>query len=296
MVMNESDYPAQFRSSDSAAKWSQRLHMFEVRTHLMLLGIAGVIGCWNPSYEPWGRTVSIAIAAIMFVALVLGLLLRLGGIDDAWFATRAIAENTKSATWRYMMSPLPQAKADQEQQDAQFLKELRDIRGSLPALEGLLARHHSDGPEITPKIREVRAMQVQDRLAFFCKHRLEDQLRWYRDKAKYNADKEHCFFLLIIAADVLAVAFATIKAIVDTQFNPAGAAVALAACFLAWSQTKRFSDLANSYGVATRDLNILESRANHVRTNEQLIEFANDVDSTISREHRLWVERSKYTG
>ena len=140
-------------------------------------------------------------------------------------------------------------------------------------------------------MREARALPTDKRLALFNEHRVHDQIGWYMNKAKINARAEHRWFAAIIAADALAVAFAVIRLLSDSEYNPTGGIVAVAACLLAWTQTKRFSDLANSYGVAGRDLNGLATRADHVHSEEELQSFVDDVEQAISREHRLWIDK-----
>jgi hypothetical protein len=231
----------------------------------------------------------------MFLALLIGLVLKMGGLDDAWFRARAFAENTKNAAWRFMMTPQPTDQADIEREERGFLEELQQIRGRFPQVEKHLSRFQDDGYEITTKMREVRALSTLDRLAYFKLHRLENQIGWYKKKAKMNATSEQRWFYAIIVADGLAVIFAVVRLLTDIEYNPTGGIAALAACLLAWTQTKRFSDLANTYGVASRDLNGLATRADHVHNEDELRAFVEEVDVAVSREHRLWVERGKLT-
>lgn len=294
--MNDTDYPALYRCSNAASNSCQRWYMIAVKSHLGLLAATGLIACWNPSSEEWERVVSIGIALTMFLALLVGLVLKMGGLDDAWFRARAFAENTKNAAWRFMMTPKPADQIDIEREEREFLEELQQIRGRFPQVERYLSQHQDDAHEITEMMRQVRAYTTTDRLAFFKEHRLQDQINWYMRKAKTNSKSEQQWFIAIIAADGLAVIFAVVRLLVNVEYNPTGGIAALAACLLAWTQTKRFSDLANTYGVASRDLNGLKTRADHVHTEEELRDFVMEVDVAISREHRLWVERGELAG
>lgn len=294
--MNHTDYPALYRCSDAASNSCQRWYMIALKSHLGLLAATGLIACWNPSLDEWEKAVSIGIALTMFLALLIGLVLKMGGLDDAWFRARAFAENTKNAAWRFMMSPKPADQADVEREEREFLEELQKIRDRLPQVERYLSQHQDDAREITEKMREVRALTTAERLEFFKEHRLQDQIGWYMRKAKMNAKSEQRWFYAIIAADGLAVIFAVVRLLIDVEYNPTGGIAALAACLLAWTQTKRFSDLSNTYGVASRDLNGLATRADHVHTEDELREFVEEVDVAVSREHRLWVERGKLAG
>ena len=134
-------------------------------------------------------------------------------------------------------------------------------------------------------------MSMTDRHAFYTHHRVRDQIDWYRQRAKSNADAESTWFAAVLIAESLAIVAAVVRILTVHEFNPTGGIAAIAACFVAWSQTKRFSDLANSYGVACRDLNGLRTSAEHVHDEAALQQFVVEVENAVSREHRLWVER-----
>lgn len=291
--MKPIDYPALYRCSDAASNSCQRWFMRAVKAHLILLAATGMIACWNPSSDLWERAVAIGIALTMFLALLVGLVLKMGRLDDNWFRARAFAENTKNAAWRFMMAPKPAEPYDDAQEERTFLEELQQIRNRFPQTEKLLCRHPQAGPEITAKMREVRSMATADRFEFFRKYRLRDQIDWYTKKSKLNAIAEQRWFYAIILADGLAVVFAVVRLLADVEYDPTGGIAALAACLLAWTQTKRFSDLSNTYGVARWDLNELESRADHVCGEDEVRAFVEEVDIVVSREHRLWIERGK---
>jgi hypothetical protein len=289
--MNGNDYPALWQASTNASAGCQRVYLFWVRLHLGLLAGTGVVAAWNPASVVADRGVAIAVGVMMLAALLIGLGLRIGKPDDAWFRARAFAENAKGAAWRFMMKPKPSDQAADEAEEKAFLEELQQVRGRFPQVERHLSKHDPGGEELTAKMREVRAMGLADRLAFYRKHRLQDQIDWYRKKAKINADAESRWFVIILVVEGLAIIAAVWRMMNTHEYNPTGAVAALTACFVAWVQTKRFSDLANTYGVACRDLNGLNTRAEHVHDEAQLQAFVDEVETAVSREHRLWVER-----
>lgn len=289
--MNEADYPALWRSSTTASASCQWWFMFWVRVHLGLLAATGLIAAWNPTDPTTDRWVSSAVALTMFFALLTGLGMKLAKLDDAWFRARAFAENAKGAAWRFMAKPKPSQQADDEAEERAFLEELQQIRARFPQTEKQLSAHDGGGEEITAKMREVRSLSMAERLAFYRRHRLVDQIEWYRKKARINARAESRWFVAILAVEGIALVAAVVRMMSSHEYNPTGAVVALAACFVAWVQTKRFSDLSNTYGVACRDLNGLNIKADHVHDEAQFQAFVNEVEIAVSREHRLWVER-----
>lgn len=289
--MTESDYPALWRSSSAASNACQWWFMFWVRFHLALLAVTGIVAAWTPSDPFDDKWASCIVVGTMLAALLTGLGLKLAKLDDSWFRARAFAENAKGAAWRFMMKPKPAVQSQDEDEEKNFLEELQQIRGRLPQIEKHLSAHDGGGSELTPRMREIRALGTLERLAIYRKHRLQDQIEWYRTKAKSNARAESRWFVLVLAVEGLAVGAAIARLLFPFDYNPTGAVAALAACFVAWIQTKRFSDLSNSYGVACRDLNGLNTKADHVHDETQLQTFVKEVELAVSREHRLWVER-----
>lgn len=289
--MTDTDYPALWRTSNAASASCQRTFLAWLFIHLSLLAATGLVAAWNPISPKADQGVSIAVGAMMLAALLVGLGLRLARSDDSWFRARAFAENAKGAAWRFMMKSKPVAQSDDEAEEKAFLEELEQIRGRFPQVEKHLSKHDGGGEELTPKMREVRRLSLADRLACYRKHRLQDQIEWYRKKAKVNAKAESHWFVGVLIVEGLAIAAAAWRMLDSHEYNPTGGVAALAACLVAWVQTKRFSDLANTYGVASRDLNGLNTRAEHVHTEAELQAFVNEVENAVSREHRLWVEK-----
>lgn len=289
--MTESDYPALWKASDAAALRTQRFFLFLVRLHLGLLALAGLVAAWSPSSRILDQSAAGLIAVLMFAALVTGLVLRLLKADDIWFRNRAFAENAKGAAWRLMMAPSADAPGDDETREREFLEELKQIRARYPETARDLSTTLTIGPEISLQMRALRKQSTMDRLSFYTRHRLEDQIHWYSSKAKCNRRSELKWFTVILLAEGLAVLFAFGRILYSAEYDPTGAVAALAACFVAWVQTKRFSDLANTYAVACVDLKGLLARADHVHTEVQLQDLVQEAENAISREHRLWVER-----
>ena len=293
--MRRDDYPSLYRCSDAASRTCQRRYLYAVKAHLGLLAATGLIACWTPVSPRWDRAVSVSIALTMLAALIVGLVLKFAKLDDAWFRARAFAENAKNAAWRFMMTPAQTDHVELEKEEKAFVEELQKVRDRFPQVERHLSKHQDNGAEITSKMREMRTCPVQERLDFFKKHRLRDQIRWYMRKAKANANAEERWFWAILAADGLAVAAAVTRLVCSVDYNPTGGIAALAACLLAWTQTKRFSDLANTYGVAARDLNGIATLADHARDEAGLRRLGEEIEAAVSREHRLWVERANLT-
>jgi hypothetical protein len=227
----------------------------------------------------------------MFVALIVSFAIKQLKLDDAWFMTRALAENAKEAAWRFMMHPdcVPGANVDAVK--TAYLDTLQRIRKRFPRSAKEIVSEGDTGAEITPRMQAVRAMSTVDRCNLYLKERVHDQVGWYASRAKANLRAETIWFWVILVAEGIAVLAAIVRLSVVHEFNPTGGVVAVAACFVAWLQTKRFSDLANTYAVAFEDLKMIGDRYGEAMTEEALQKLVDEAETAISREHRLWVEK-----
>lgn len=289
--MKHADYPALWRSADAASRIRQKRFLLLVRVHLSLLAATGVIAGWDPSDPLHEKVVSWSIVGTMLAALIFSFAIRHLKLDDAWFRTRAFAENAKEAAWRFMMHPPCASGAASDPVRTAYLDTLQEIRARFPGLAKEIANEGDKGAEITAKMQEVRSMSIADRCDLYLTARIQDQVDWYASKAKENAKSETRWFWFILVAEGTALLTAIVRITLVQEFNPTGGIAALAACFVAWLQTKRFSDLANSYAVAALDLKMIKERYGMPDSEDSLYKLVEEAETAISREHRLWVEK-----
>ena len=76
-----------------------------------------------------------------------------------------------------------------------------------------------------------------------------------------------------------------------TALNPVGVITTLAASGGSWSNARSHRELAQSYAMVSRELGILEEKARHISTEDQLASWVEEVEHSISREHTMWVRR-----
>ncbi len=285
------DYPKLWRSSDRAAASCQRRYLALVRAHLITLCLVGMVACWNPVDKGEQRLVAWMVAGLTLFAFAFGVSLKLSRLDDSWFKARAFAESAKEACWRFMMTPLPTGAAPDDA-PARYMQDLKDIRDRFPETIKLVIAHDVEGEEITVRMSASRSGDALERREMYLRKRVDDQVGWYKAKARFNGSMESRWFWVILIMEILAIAVAFVRVgTLDLEFNPTGGVAAVAACAVAWMQTKRFSDLANTYSVAAGDLEMIRERYKNARTEDELRALVQETESAISREHQLWVER-----
>ena len=100
------------------------------------------------------------------------------GKYDVWFAARALAENYKSLCWKYMMKSLTAQRVESG------LIELREKYGSVFSQ---LFHRVSFPSFFSAPMGDVYAKKHEERVAFYRKERIDDQLRWYESKQEQAA-------------------------------------------------------------------------------------------------------------
>ena len=108
--------------------------------------------------------------------------------EQVWFDCRAIAESTKTATWRYIIGASPFS-LDMPDVDEIFLNELREIRKARPVAEQFLVSTGSIVEPDTDTAKQIRGSDLEHRKAIYLRDRLDDQLRWYSGKSTSNAKR-----------------------------------------------------------------------------------------------------------
>lgn len=274
------EYPAFHAAASRGAAKAQQAFIGTTAAHLIALIVAAVLGV-----VPDTRA-GVVSASLLVVSLFLSVVQKVSKFDDRWFVCRALAENVKSAAWHYVMDTREEAKAR-----SNLLTELGEIRKRFPEHRAHLAGTGIEGENVTQWMRDSASMTWTEKLALYKQHRIDDQVAWYAKKSSANGRQESVWAIGILALEFVAAILALLAALLGWGISPAAPLATLAAAGVAWSQTKRFSDLATSYRVAADDLQLLRESVIGVQDEGALRGFVRDVEHAISREHSIWRAR-----
>ena len=205
--IEERHFPSLYQSADQASLSAQR-HYFRLQTgHVacLILGSAGaVLATILPvASVTWAY---IVLAIVLAISIVFAWVSRERQYDRVWFDCRAIAESTKTATWRFMMKAAP-FKDDSTARQS-FIDQLRRIRKARPSSPKDLAQSLDENARlISCSMDSVRQKPLNERQKIYLKSRLLDQKIWYLNKAKFNSRKESFLFGAVLTLQILAVFF-----------------------------------------------------------------------------------------
>jgi hypothetical protein len=291
----ENEYPALFLAADRASAAAERQYLNLTRGTLVLLvsgaGLAAAspalaFGCVKPAF-------AVTSAILLAASLVLTLYLKTLKPEQLWYGARAVAESAKSMAWRYMtgaapyLPDLPSAEVDRK-----FVLDLESIMKERKQLAFGFGGEFSEEPQISDRMRAVRAGTLAERKGIYLAERISGQRRWYGNEAKRNRGAENRYFNIIVIGQFLALTSAIALAHwPDSRIKLTGLCTSLAGALMAWAQLKQHKELAQAYSIAEIELGFIQEQAQHVETDHEFSGFVGDAENAISREHTLWTAR-----
>lgn len=285
-ALTSEDYPALFRAADSYSVAQQRVFFALLGLQLFLLTAATVVSVAS-SMVPHAP---VAQALALTCALACAVLLFATKPDRCWYASRAVAESVKTVTWRYVTRAEPFDAEDDEARQA-----FQRMLGAVVEQNREVAqrfRSYLAETQLSAAMRNLWESDLQDRLQAFVHGRVVEQQEWYAQRCTSNSRRATLSFVMVVIVLVLA----TVAALgggrwVGPGSWPADALVVFATTMLAWSQAKRYSELAAAYSLAAVEIGILRLGAEDVSNEASLSAFVRDAENAFSREHTQWVAR-----
>lgn len=221
------------------------------------------------------------------VALLAELYLLQARPDRLWYDGRAAAESAKTLTWRYLVGGSPFSKVEISDREAErllldrFLRIARDLR--VADLVGVA----STDDQISPQLRRIRALPLDERRALYRRERIQGQRAWYAHKARWNERRAIQWPLVLTSLGALGLAGGLFKATGVLLVDTAGLLGALLAGGAAWVQAKQHQTLSSAYAVASQELAAISAQVDRVSDEQEWAHFVAQAEEAISREHTL---------
>lgn len=232
---------------------------------------------------------------LLTASLVITVVLSVRNFEQQWYGGRAMAESVKTLAWKYMCGAEPfKVSRSQEETNHLFRNNLQDVLDQADELSMPLSGNLGNQPQITEKMLRIRSQSLEERKRIYLNYRIQQQQKWYSNKASLNRSNEELYFTAIIIVQFLAIAFSILLvAKPGIGVNLPSVFSAFAATLFAWMQIKRYQELSQSYSIAAHELGLIAVDALHINSEEKFAEFVADAEAAISREHTLWVARRK---
>lgn len=289
--ISKEDLPALFRSADRLSCKGQVTRKRLLVIALALDVVASALGGYRRSTVSNEYVLLILIIGLSFTVWLL-----LTRPEGDWYLGRSLAESVKTLAWRYMMCSepydfgLPQKGAEHS-----FVLALNRLIQQHPQIGSGLAPAGGQDVQVTDRMRSLRALPVEDRLAFYVRYRIQDQQEWYCSRGLRARHMAGLFRGLIVGFQALACLAALYLVLhPETNYSAIGLLTTVVASFAAWQQLNQAESLAQAYGIAAQELASAQSLVSQITTENELSDFVVSVERAVSREHTMWLARRKY--
>ena len=284
-VDRPANFPALFRSADRESLRAQRSYLRSLRVRLGALLVAAFGGALTLTtaggFQIGGGLAFLAFACALGAELFLATTSPLA----TWYEGRAAAESAKTLAWRYMVRGEP-FEVDEPDVDKQFLAQTHSLLQDLQSLS--LSTGEPDAHQITDRMRQIRALDFEERRQIYLVDRIADQQRWYSEKARWNDRRARSWVLVSIVLEIAGLIGGALKAFGWINFDLLGFLAAAAGCVMAWIEAKQHRNLAIAYGIASQELASIATELPMVSSEERWAALVGQAEEAISREHTLW--------
>jgi hypothetical protein len=293
--MINSDFPNYFQASDKASIKAQSNYLNIIKIDLISMIIASALAIYNYQLVESKLYIYTISGFLLLLSLILTIILKSKKYEDTWYQGRALAESCKTLTWRFVTcseffeSTLPEVEVKER-----FINRIKELSNEFKDLTNSLNSKTLNLPIITDKMIELRRLGTNERKQNYIQNRIEDQKKWYSDKAEFNKSKYNLWFWIIIFCQGIAlISVVVLIKFPDNNYNLVGLFTTIASSAMSWLQLKQHQELKQAYTTATQELNFIVTLADKVLNDDDLSKFVLDSENAISREHTLWLAQKR---
>lgn len=290
--MRDFVYPAIYHAASELSRKSQKSYFAYIKWEYGLLIFASILASnvfYNRTYY--------AICAFVFILVLTVMLLRnWQKPEQDWYRGRALAESIKTSCWRYAMRAAPFGNEDDiGKTREEFQQHLRGIfDANRPVGDKISAKRLTEA-QITDCMEEIRGNDWESRLEVYRTLRINDQLRWYGEKADENKRKSKIWVIGAIIVYVIAILLSLLRiAHLELRVLPIETFILIASAIIGWTQMKKFNELASTYTLTAHEIGLTFGPIKQVRNEEDLAKFVLEAEQAFSREHTQWVARQSF--
>jgi hypothetical protein len=293
--IDDSDFPNLFQASDKASKNAQSNYLTIVATDLFFMTFAAALAVYNYNSEVAKESVYIISGIFLLLGLMLTIVMKTMGYEDLWYQGRALAESTKTLTWRFMTcSESFESKLSEQVAKDVFIKKIKELGDKFTELNKNLNAKLLSLPVTSQQMFDVRKLDLNGRKKYYIENRIQNQKDWYANKAEFNSRRYNFWFIIILISQVLGLISITYLIVnPGSAWNFVGLFTTLASAALSWLQLKQHQELKQAYTTATQELSYIEELSFNITTEETFSEFVLDSENAISREHTLWLAQRR---
>lgn len=293
--MLNSEFPNYFQASDKASNEAQSTYLNIIKIDLISMIIASALAIYNYHQVESKLYVYSISGFLLLLSLILTVILKSKKYEDIWYQGRALAESCKTLTWRFVTcSEFFEKSLTEIEAKERFSLRIKDLSNEFKDLSSNLNSKILNLPIISDKMIELRKLNIVQRKQNYILNRIEDQKKWYSDKAEFNKTKYNQWFWIIIFCQAISlISIIILIKFPNNNFNLVGLFTTIASSAISWLHLKQHQELKQAYTTATQELNFIVTLAEKITTDDEFSKFVLDSENAISREHTLWLAQKR---
>lgn len=293
--MELKDFPNYYQAADNISIKSQKTYLNIIRFDLISMIIAASLAIYSFQEVNQKFWIYCFTGFILLVGLILTIVLKSKKYEDVWYQGRALAESSKTLTWRFVTcAEYFEQSLDLNTVKERFIERIREVANEFKDLSDSMDSKVLNQEIITSKMLEVRNLSMNERKEYYIKNRIEDQQNWYSKKAEWNKGRFNFWFWIILASQFFAIVSVVILMNNPvSNWNIVGLLTTIASSAISWLQIKQHQEQKQAYTTASEELNFIKELSYNVNSENQLSEFILDSENAISREHTLWLAQRR---
>ncbi|HML70198.1 MAG TPA: DUF4231 domain-containing protein [Macellibacteroides fermentans] len=288
--MIEIEFPSYYQAADRSSVKAQSYYVNIIRINLLSMIFASALSIYNYQLTNSKLIIYMISGLLLLLSLILTIVLKIKKYEDIWYQGRALAESCKTLTWRFIScSEYFEVNLSLLEAKERFVNRIKELSKEFSELSKIMDSRTLSLPIITHKMIELRCQNTIQRKKYYIINRIENQKKWYSNKAEYNVGKYNIWFLVIIFSQIIS--FISIVLLIkypDYNWNFVGLFTTISTSSISWLQIKQHQELKQAYTTAAQELNHIVTLSESIKTDDELSKFVLDSENAISKEHTLW--------
>jgi hypothetical protein len=281
----EVKYPSIRSAASGASRNFQFQNNFLIFLSLLMLMVSAILS----KYSIPGLGFQYSQSTLLVLGIVCTVILTVRKPDRCWYAARSLSETVKTLSWMYIVNAPPFDQRDIKA-EAVFQERLEIACNESNRLIGKSYFKLSQCSSIV--LSMFRELPLDEKIALYSSERINNQYDWYVRQAKKNKRSSVVFLIALFVANFFAVCFSVYQEYFSIVTPlPTDIFITLAGSVIAWTQAKKFNDLATAYDMASYEINFLRRSIHEVDTSAKLKDYVVEAEAVFSREHTQWGAR-----
>ncbi len=293
--------PTLQRAFSKNSRVYQRITKVVVFLGLFLVGISALVSAFHGKNIQWQVlayhvNAATAIATLFFLVAAGIRFYRIYSTPErTWFSSRALAERTRSLSWRYAVrgAPFEKPQTGPDDSDESFEEALDQAtyEANASRVRYMPTFKRREISVITEWMHDTRAQDLPARQALYAEKRIRNQEDFYEKRARQNIRNAQISQWVLLIIEIGGAAVAAINALAFLDLDLVGVVGIIAAGVTAWSQFRQYSELASAYGAMAYRMASFRERC--LRPSEPWNEdtwarFVGLVEDSLREENGAW--------